>query len=354
MGNLPLDKAYLTAIWLETLFYGINFTLCWICGYVLIKKKKKIPWIMLAVVIFQWMLSTVHVSLGFTRLIYGFIYYRNGDGGPAAYFSNISIPGNVAKVFIHTLNTAVGDGVVVWRILSRCYLVWGKSWKVVIPPLTLLCGFIVSGIGQTYHFARGQDIHSAFQHTLTLWNGLVFSFSLATNITATSLIALRVWYVFRMISGVTRNLGTAKILVLVIESGMIYSAALIIEIACYFAGSNAFYILYDPIAQLTSIVPTMILLLVGFRQTSNDIRTRANATTKPRTGASTLPTVDFRTNPDLTATTDPRTMNFSAPKVTFGSLNATSESESASKLSGFKTEVVDFDPQVSTNSEKNV
>jgi len=54
-----------------------------------------------------------------------------------------------------------------------------------------------------------------------------------------------------MISGVSRSLGTAKILVLVIESGMIYSAALIIEIACYFAGSNAFYILYDPIAQLT-------------------------------------------------------------------------------------------------------
>ena len=54
-----------------------------------------------------------------------------------------------------------------------------------------------------------------------------------------------------MISGVTRSLGTAKILVLIIESGMIYSAALIIEISCYFSGSNAFYIVYDPIAQLT-------------------------------------------------------------------------------------------------------
>lgn len=82
---------------------------------------------MLAVVIFQWMLSTVHVSLGFTvhirsfrltslqhssslvliqRLIYGFIYNRDQPGGPAAYFSDISIPGNVAKVFIHTLNVS--------------------------------------------------------------------------------------------------------------------------------------------------------------------------------------------------------------------------------------------------------
>lgn len=62
-----------------------------------------------------------------------------------------------------------------------------------------------------------------------------------------------------MISGVTRNLGTAQILVLVIESGMIYSAALIIEISCYFSGSNAFYIVYDPVAQLTVSFPDQVL-----------------------------------------------------------------------------------------------
>lgn len=66
-----------------------------------------------------------------------------------------------------------------------------------------------------------------------------------------------------MISGASHNLGTAQILVLIIESGMIYSAALIIEIACYFAGSNAFYILYDPIAQLT-VSPTLLSVFLVF------------------------------------------------------------------------------------------
>lgn len=71
-------------------------------------------------------------------------------------------------------------------------------------------------------------------------------------------------HVFRMMSGVTRSFGTAKILVLVIESGMIYSAALIIEISCYFSGSNSFYIVYDPVAQLTvsrPVVPSFVLLI---------------------------------------------------------------------------------------------
>jgi hypothetical protein len=180
-----------------------------------------------------------------------------------------------------------------------------------------------------------------------------------------------------MISGVSRNLGTAQVLVLVIESGMIYSAALIIEISCYFSGSNAFYIVYDPIAQLTvgrrypfssvshpshfgfakSIVPTKILLLVAFKQTSSDIKTRANGSGRS-SGSTTLPTVNFRTNPDLismTTTTDTRGRDFPAPKVAFESVDPTTSSESTSKRGSFKTNVVELDPRVSTtNSEGNV
>jgi len=140
---------------------GINFTLCWICGYVLIKKKGKTPWIMLAVVIFQWMLSTVHVSLGFTVRIYSF--HRRRITNP--YFSRYSgwytdssttatnpeVPPPISRTFpypetsprsssipstyvllaqsdvhlvvlpelifdfVARVQTAVGDGVVVWR-----------------------------------------------------------------------------------------------------------------------------------------------------------------------------------------------------------------------------------------------
>lgn len=38
---------------------------------------------------------------------------------------------------------------------------------------------------------------------------------------------------------------------MVIESGLIYSSVLVIEIVLYVLGDNAFYIVYDPIAQLT-------------------------------------------------------------------------------------------------------
>jgi hypothetical protein len=56
--------------------------------------------------IFMFLFSTTHVSLGFQRLIEGFIVLRNQPGGPAAFFSNVSIPANVAKVCIHTINVS--------------------------------------------------------------------------------------------------------------------------------------------------------------------------------------------------------------------------------------------------------
>ena len=43
----------------------------------------------------------------------------------------------------------------------------------------------------------------------------------------------------------------ARAFLLIIESAMIYSTAVLIEIILYFPGNNAFYIVYDPIAQLT-------------------------------------------------------------------------------------------------------
>ena len=63
------------------------------------------------------------------------------------------------------------------------------------------------------------------------------------------------------LGGGAANFRYWRILLIVIESGMIYSIALVIEITLYFIGSNAFYIVYDPIAQLT-VRPFSPLLFV--------------------------------------------------------------------------------------------
>lgn len=59
-----------------------------------------------------------------------------------------------------------------------------------------------------------------------------------------------------------------RVLLLVIESGAIYSSALVIEITLYFLNNNAFYIIYDPIAQLTASVPIPLRLVCNLKFSS--------------------------------------------------------------------------------------
>lgn len=69
----------------------------------------------------------------------------------------------------------------------------------------------------------------------------------------------------RRISQLTSSIKYRRVLALVVESGAIYSSALLIEITLYFLNTNAFYIIYDPIAQLTVRVWSL-------RFTESDVR----------------------------------------------------------------------------------
>ncbi|KAK1220214.1 hypothetical protein PQX77_017034 [Marasmius sp. AFHP31] len=273
MSPIPLDKAYLTAIWLETLFYGINLSL--FCSYLFIarykRKTRTIQPVILGIAIAMFIFSTIHCSMGFSRLIIGFIDLRDQPGGPGAFFSDVSVPANVAKVTIHSVNSILGDSIMVWR----CYHVWGRNRLVSAIPVLLIIGSAVCGFGQSYIFAVAKHIHSAFVVDLERWNGSLFILSLVTNVVVTSLIALRIWYLGRQFSHSRTFVNYQRILVLIIESGAIYSSALIVEITLYFLGSNAFYIVYDPIAQLTAIVPTMIIIMTSLGMTSNDLNSAA-------------------------------------------------------------------------------
>jgi len=267
MAHIPLDKVYLIALWLEALFYGINFVLFWGCLFVLTYRKRsaEINKVVVATAICQYLLSTADVSLGLERLITGFIRLRAQPDGPTIYFSTIPDPVRVARVLIITMNSVLADSILVWR----CYHVWGKSWKAVAFPAVLVLATAVCGVGQGISFARARPDSSIFSPDILRWNTSLFATTLVTNLTGTGLIAFRVWTLLCVNSS-----GPAyyrRVFNMVIESGMIYSAVLVIGLGLYLTGSNAFYVVYEQFGQLTSIIPTTILLLVALKLTSNDI-----------------------------------------------------------------------------------
>jgi hypothetical protein len=86
----------------------MNFVLFWACLTTLTVRRRtpKVNKLLVGIAMTMFAFSTAHVSLGFQRLIEGFIVLRNQPGGPAAFFSDVSIPANVVKVGIHTVNVS--------------------------------------------------------------------------------------------------------------------------------------------------------------------------------------------------------------------------------------------------------
>ncbi|OSX62671.1 hypothetical protein POSPLADRAFT_1122355, partial [Postia placenta MAD-698-R-SB12] len=274
-----LDRAYLAAIWLETLFYGVNTILFFWCLTILTIRchTVKINKILVTVALLMVVLSTSHVSLGFYRLLKGFILLRDQPGGPAAYFSDISRPENVAKITIQGLGAVVGDSVVVWR----CWLVWNRSWKICFVPIILVIGTagnnvyvltpsLVCGLGQAVAFAHAQRYHDVFVLPIQIWSGALFAFSISSNVLVTGLIALRAWHLLQLSQGLT-TFRTWKILLIIVESGMIYSISVTLMLSLYYLGSNSFYIIYDPIDQLGTMIPMAIIILAALGFTTNNI-----------------------------------------------------------------------------------
>lgn len=85
---------------------GMNFVLFLGCVTTLTIRRRTptVNKLLLSIAVAMFTFSTAHVSLGFQRLIEGFITRRDRPGGPGAFFSDVSIPGNVVKVCIHTVN----------------------------------------------------------------------------------------------------------------------------------------------------------------------------------------------------------------------------------------------------------
>ena len=85
------------------------------------RKTRSIQPVIFTIAIIMFLFSTIHVSMGFQRLIVGFIELRDQPGGPGAFFSDVSVPANVAKVTIHTVNSFLGDSILVSsELLIRC------------------------------------------------------------------------------------------------------------------------------------------------------------------------------------------------------------------------------------------
>lgn len=106
-----------------------------------------------------------------------------------------------------------------------------------------------TGIGIIYSMARVVPEAPVFAEQLQLWIVSFFSLTLATNIICTGLVAVKIWHINRQVMNFV-NHSFYPIVLLVVESGAVYSVTLLALLILYKTESWFQYVLLDAVSQL--------------------------------------------------------------------------------------------------------
>ncbi|KAF7341620.1 hypothetical protein MSAN_02059400 [Mycena sanguinolenta] len=283
MANDNLQTATLVSLFVESILYGLFILLFVLSMSILLGKKKqgmRINKPMVSASIIMFILSTVHLGIDLRRAMNTFL---NGKSIAA-----VNTTSYILKSSVYYLQTITGDGFMLFRV----YLVWNGDNRVCVPIFVCFLTSVATGIVTINEFAQVSSSDPVFVKPHN-WIVSFFSLTLFTNFSCTSLIAGRIWWInhkagraARIISG--RKLGPT--IIIIIESGAIYSACLIILLSLYVSGSYAQYIALDGVVQVVGVVFSLVIVRIGLGLTS-EATTHGRASPFNAASATATPTV---------------------------------------------------------------
>jgi len=163
----------------------------------------------------------------------------------------------------------LADSVVLWR----CYIVWNKNLFVTALPAVMIIGTAISGYTAVGHWFQKDPTVGALESIN--WAVAMLAMSMTTNIILTILTAGRIWYMSRKVANLSAQTPYNKIILLIVESGLVMGVSKIIEFVLFniapgdgLSGMNALYIVMDSMPQIMGICPTFIIMVVNSGFTS--------------------------------------------------------------------------------------
>ncbi|KAK7045015.1 carboxylic ester hydrolase [Favolaschia claudopus] len=249
---VSLLAAELAGNFVACILYGIYLVTLGIAGRVLLttttasgrrRARTSLNWVVVGVSVVLFVSATLDLAVSFTTLVDAFVIYKGPDG-PLHVFKDRSGWETFIKTFCVGVQTTFGDGILIYR----CWFIWSKYWPIIIFPLTLWMGTLASTLGLLTSLPRSRvgpiNSGSGLSWGLALW-----TLTISTNIFTTSLIVWRIWGVQRRTkkyrtspedydepeSMLTRGMRN------IVESGMIYTVASILELIAFSTQSTLNY-----------------------------------------------------------------------------------------------------------------
>ncbi|KAG1804471.1 hypothetical protein EV424DRAFT_1432111 [Suillus variegatus] len=243
--GLPLDSANIMSTVLEGILYGFSVLMfigtIWTFTYKQRIRDINQPSTVVATLLF--VLSTAHMIVGTIRLEDGLTVTQQTF---------------VTKNTIITLQTLLGDGVVIYR----CYVVWRSVWIIILPCM-MWCGVAAFGICMVYVQAPTTNAKNVFGNQTGHWITVFLSLTLATNLLSSGLLAYRIWTIERNVSGAYAAKNNMPILRVLVDAALLYSTVLCASLVCFALSNNGFYVLGDLIVPIISIAFYMVFIRVA-------------------------------------------------------------------------------------------
>lgn len=287
--------AKISQLWIEAVLYGIYLNLFAGCIYIYTKRRSNKYALAMCIAMFVTATGEILIDLVNDLLVprlvsdsysvSGTLFACEGTAdAERTRQSNIyQRVDNVSFIFFIT-KLWLGDSILVYR----CYMIWAKQrWVAMVPAfllfVTIVFGYAQVGMSYQYYYAqlRSQATPSpastADVISLGLWlyrlNTVSTATSVALNIIVTCLIVYRIWrdtFKFANSFGLRTSKKYSTVISMVVESGAIYTAALLAElISNNFKGDPA-YVANDIsdafTAMLVVIAPSLIIIRVGLNQ----------------------------------------------------------------------------------------
>ncbi|KAF7416425.1 hypothetical protein PC9H_002691 [Pleurotus ostreatus] len=280
MAQLPLDKTFLLAAWLESLAYG--FFLCLFCGTMLFTfgsghRSDVHSRVMVGISCVMFFISTWHLAMNGYRLLQGFAVHVGDRGGAVGYIGNLRRWDHVLKDTLYATQEILGNAAGIYR----CFILWNSDWRVIVLPLMLMVGSLVSGYTVCALFVQVDPTQSVFTNRLNSWIQAFYSIAVVQNVITTGLMAFRIWRTSTKSAKYKTENALLPIVRILIESAALQLIVEILLLALYSRSVNAQYILLELVTPTVGITFNAITIRIKLRAINNSAVTSEYSRSEP-------------------------------------------------------------------------
>ncbi|KAI0065690.1 hypothetical protein BV25DRAFT_1585851 [Artomyces pyxidatus] len=235
---LTVSATEIIAFCLESVFYGIYLSLFGASVAVLHRKRAQsnLNIRLLAVSCTLFVLITSHEFVDAIRLLLSFQRNQTTSGADL-FYKSVADTFSIALNSIYLIETLLSD----LFMLYRCYVVWGSSWSIVMLPCLLFIAAGVTGVSTICTLKAFGDV-MLFNNRLETMANSFFSCTLALNGICTGLIAFRILCTQFQNRDLAVSPYLTRVAIVIVESGAIYLASLVVLVATFSAKTIAFLI----------------------------------------------------------------------------------------------------------------